>query len=52
MIDIKNILKDLAVRRPVFHSEADFKFALAWAIQEADGEAKVRLEYPGVLRRH
>jgi hypothetical protein len=46
MVDIKKILKDLAVRRPVFHSEADFKFALAWAIQEADSKAKVRLEYP------
>ena len=44
MIEIKKILEELAVRRPVFHSEADFKFALAWAIQEATRNAKIRLE--------
>ena len=30
MFDIHGIMKELAKRRPVFHSEADFQFALAW----------------------
>jgi len=35
-------LKD---KRGVFHSEADFQFALAWEIQQVFPEAYVRLEY-------
>ena len=30
--DLIDILKTLAVRRPVFHSEANFQHALAWII--------------------
>jgi hypothetical protein len=30
--------------RPVFHSEADFQQALAWAIHLSDPSARVRLE--------
>jgi hypothetical protein len=30
--------------RPVFHSEADFQQALAWAIHMSDPSARVRLE--------
>jgi hypothetical protein len=32
--------------RPMFHSEADFQHALAWRIQLARPDAKVRLEVP------
>ena len=41
----------VAERRPVFHNEADFQHALAWAIQLRWPEARVRLETrpsPGV----
>ena len=34
MLDIHQIMADLAKRRPVFHSEADFQHALAWLIHE------------------
>lgn len=37
-------LTDLAQRRPIFHSEADFQLALAWQIQTAHPEARIRLE--------
>jgi len=43
---MEDILKALAKERPVFHSEADFQFALAEKIKEECKEAKVRLEYP------
>ncbi len=43
--DLLTILKTLAARRPVFHSEADFQLALAWIIHEQHPNAKVRLEY-------
>jgi hypothetical protein len=36
----------LSSTRPVFHSEADFQFALAWAIKELNPSAEIRLEYP------
>ena len=36
----------LAEQRPIFHSEADFQHALAWAIHEARPDATVRLEIP------
>lgn len=37
-------LRTLAVRRPVFHSEADFQLALAWGIQTQHPDATIRLE--------
>ena len=46
MIDLAEILKALACQRPVFHSEADFQFALAWEIQRRLPAASVRLEAP------
>lgn len=47
MIDIENILKQLAKKRPIFHSEADFQHALAWEIQNAfQDDVKIRLEKP------
>jgi len=45
-IDLLPILETLRGKRPVFHSEADFQFALAWEIQLAYRQAELRLEYP------
>ncbi len=45
MMDINSQMKKLMLRRPVFHSEADFQFALAWQIQLSYPDAKVSLEY-------
>lgn len=42
--EIHSILKSLAARRPVFHSEADFQHALAWEVQLSDPDANIRLE--------
>lgn len=39
------LMRDLAVERPVFHSEADFQHALAWRIREKGLDSNVRLEY-------
>ena len=46
MLNITEIMKKLAKNRPIFHSEADFQFALAWEIQKAKPNGQVRLEYP------
>jgi hypothetical protein len=42
--DLQAWLGALRRSRPVFHSEADFQHALAWAIQVSDPSARVRLE--------
>ena len=39
-----SLLAQLAERRPVFHSEADFQHALAWQCKLSSPEAEVRLE--------
>jgi hypothetical protein len=45
--DFKRILKNLSDERPIFHSEDDMKFALAWEINRYfNGEIHLRLEYP------
>lgn len=44
--DIHRVLDRLAKERPVFHSEADFRFALAWQIEKMKPNAGVRLEWP------
>ncbi len=50
--DLIGILKALAVRRPIFHSEADFQHALAWIIHERHPDFVVRLEYrPNKLKK-
>jgi hypothetical protein len=50
MIDLESLLNsalaDLAQRRPLFHSEADFQHALAWVLHERFADAKVRPEMP------
>lgn len=43
---VREILRGLALKRPLFHSEADFKHAFAWAIQLGAPEARIRLEVP------
>jgi hypothetical protein len=45
-MDVRELLATLARQRPIFHSEADFQHALAWAIHEACPAARVRLEIP------
>lgn len=45
-MDITAIIETLRGKRTVFHSEADFQFALAWEIQLHYPDAAVRLEYP------
>lgn len=45
-LDVLQFLADLSIRRPVFHSEADFQHALAWQIHTSHPEAEVRLEVP------
>jgi hypothetical protein len=44
-LDIIKPLLELSKTRKIFHSEADFQFALAWEIQKLYPKAKVRLEY-------
>jgi hypothetical protein len=45
MLDIGVILRDLALKRPVFHSEADFQHAVAWEVHSRWPELSVRLEF-------
>jgi hypothetical protein len=45
-IILHKILKELSKERPIFHSEADFKFALAWKIKEKVCPEKIIIEYP------
>lgn len=44
--DIHFVLKRLAEERPIFHSEADFQFALAQQIETLIPECGIRLERP------
>ena len=39
-----DVMTQLAARRPVFHTEADFQLALAWEIQTSYPHAAIRLE--------
>jgi hypothetical protein len=48
-MNLPNLLASLAIKRPLFHSEADFQHALAWEIHTHHPDAKVRLEYSPVL---
>lgn len=53
-LNLENILKSLGKERPIFSSEADFQFALAWQIEKylkrnKVKDYRVRLEYcPGI----
>lgn len=44
VMDLRAVLQALATKRPVFHSEADFQHALAWAVQTRYPRALLRLE--------
>ena len=44
-LNISSALNALSKNRKLFHSEADFQFALAWEIQKLYPAASVRLEY-------
>ncbi len=46
MFDIHQFMTELAMKRPVFHSEADFQHAFAWQLHEHHPNANIRLEYP------
>jgi hypothetical protein len=50
--DVIELLPGLAGERPVFHSEADFQQALAWAIHVAHPGLRVRLETRPVRGTH
>ncbi len=39
------VIESLRVKRPIFHSEADFQFAFAWEIKYLNPTAEIRLEY-------
>lgn len=45
MLDVANVMSELARQRPVFHSEADFQHAFAWCIRTTIPDISVRLEY-------
>ena len=45
MLDIADAMIELARRRPIFHSEADFQHAFAWCIHSLMLDGDVRLEY-------
>lgn len=47
IINIKEIMKNLSTKRPIFHSELDFQISLAWEIKEKySGKLEIRLERP------
>lgn len=46
MIEVGEILANLAKKRPIFHSEADFQHAFAWEIHQKLPNSLVRLELP------
>lgn len=46
VLEIRSFMVELAGKRPVFHSEADFQHAFAWQLHQQYPESKIRLEYP------
>ena len=45
MFHVHGLMAKLSVRRPVFHSEADFQHAFAWLVQTEMPDYEIRLEY-------
>ncbi|MBR9859788.1 hypothetical protein GYB22_03385 [bacterium] len=39
-------MESLSKRRPIFHSEADFQFELAWELKSINPELELRMEKP------
>ena len=52
MLDMNAMLKALAARRPVFHSEADFQHELAWEIRSQGHPIRLEAPLPGSGKRH
>ena len=46
LLDMRAVMRELAKRRPIFHSEADFQHALAWEIRAQHTDCQIRLERP------
>jgi len=46
MMDLRSLLRTLAICRPLFHSEADFQHAFAWELHRQFPEGTIRLELP------
>ena len=44
-LDVRHIMASLSEVRPIFYSEADFQFALAWQVQKRLPASKVRMEF-------
>ena len=40
-LDIYEIIRQLSIWRPIFHSEADFQFSLAWLIKKKYPECEI-----------
>ncbi|MCL2817385.1 MAG: hypothetical protein FWD39_03225 [Clostridiales bacterium] len=51
-MDIHAVMKSLSQKRSIFHSEADFQFALAWELKCVYPECDIRLEAPFNLADH
>lgn len=48
--DVERILAELSRERPVFHSEGDFQFALAFKMQQKRPHLRLRLETPVISK--
>lgn len=46
MFNFDDFMRELAQKRPIFHSEADFQHAFAWQLHQQFTDADIRLEYP------
>ncbi len=46
MFDLPNLMHVLALQRGIYHSEADFQHAFAWAVHQRLPRASVRIERP------
>ena len=44
-LDVRHIMASLSEVRPIFHSAADFQFALAWQVQKRLPASQVRMEF-------
>lgn len=45
LVKIEKLLPGLAIKRPIFHSEADFQHSLAWEIHQQWTTCSMRLEF-------
>jgi hypothetical protein len=46
LVEIDDLMRSLAARRPIFHSEADFQHEFAWQARIASPDLRIRLERP------